>query len=209
MGDGEGEPADRARMGVTLGRILWMDGGGVLASSGPPAMNFTLRPEDLLNDSDTQAVLCATDHASVNASGAECRRCLHIFSVVAACKACCCIISGWATCRIPADAQRDGRGVPGMRARRGVPSVPGSAGAQRGGSSGGTTMSCSDSSSSRSGLGWRPSTSGALSTCAPSDVFHIILFHPLRIPCDAGPKLVSSGWDSQTSQGMTALAPAA
>ena len=46
MGDGEGEPADRACMGVTLGRILWMDGGGVLASSGPPATKLILSPED-------------------------------------------------------------------------------------------------------------------------------------------------------------------
>ena len=51
------------------------------------------------------------------------------------------------------------RVVPGMRARRGVPSVPRGAGAQRGGSSGGSTRSFSDSSSSRSGLCWRPSCS--------------------------------------------------
>ena len=70
------------------------------------------------------------------------------------------------------DAQEDGGAVPGMRARRGVPSVPGSAGAQRGGSSGGTTMSCSDSSSSRSGLGRRPSTSGDLLTCASNNTVH-------------------------------------
>ena len=65
MGDGEGEPADKARMGVTLGRILWMDGGGVLASSGPPARKLILSPEDSYHDLHTQASLCFTDSRNV------------------------------------------------------------------------------------------------------------------------------------------------
>ena len=41
-GDGDkGLPAVSACMGVTCARTLWMDGGGVLASSGPPAQPHT------------------------------------------------------------------------------------------------------------------------------------------------------------------------
>ena len=74
MGDGEGDPADKARMGVMLGRILWMDGGGVLASSGPPAMKLMMSPEDLCNDRFAQAALCFTEyhllvHQKQSASG--------------------------------------------------------------------------------------------------------------------------------------------
>ena len=68
---------------------------------------------------------------------------------------------------IPVYAAKQHRGLPGIRARRGVPSVPRGAGAQCVGSSGGTTMSCSDSSCSRSGLRGRLSCSGAICSQTP------------------------------------------
>ena len=140
-----------------------MDGGGVLASSGPPARKLILSPEDSYYDLYTQA---SSAPQTPYKSEAGSLGYVPGPTATAACKDCCCCIGSWHVCRLAVMAQKGWQGLPGMRARRGVPSVPGSAGAQRGGSSGGTTMSCSDSSSSRSGLGWRPSTSGALSTCA-------------------------------------------
>ena len=160
-------------MGVTCGRTRWIDGGGVLASRGPPALQDMLRHQigkgaihafkyelpvqlaSLPAWSGKQATLpplwtygstghCYNmnwrEHVSLTNQGRHC---------------------------IPVYAAKQHRGLPGIRARRGVPSVPRGAGAQCVGSSGGTNMSCSDSSCSRSGLRGRLSCSGAICSQTP------------------------------------------